>query len=126
MAVEIDKPELEKLLKLYVSKKETADWFDCSEKSVERFIKKEYQCTFDALRDKSFVRTKVAIRRAQIEKALKSDNTMLIWCGKQYLGQVDKQLVQNEDVTIKDKSDALLKLQEAMDRLKQEIAEEAK
>lgn len=31
----------------------------------------------------------MSIRRAQIEKALKGDTGMLIWLGKQYLGQSD-------------------------------------
>lgn len=121
---EINKDELDKLLRLSMSLKETANWFDCSEMTMLRFIKKEYGEGFDTLRDKRFVYTKAAIKRCQIEKALKSDNTMLIWCGKQYLGQSDKNQLQVEDVTIRDKAEALAKLQEAMDRIKEEIAEE--
>ncbi len=90
----IDKAELEKLMRLCPSRKESADWFNVSESSLERFIKEHFSLSFDALRDKSFVHTKIAIKRAQIEKALKGDNTMLIWVGKQYLGQRDVQAVQ--------------------------------
>ena len=86
----IDRAELEKLMRLSPSRREAADWFDVSQSSLERFIKREFQISFEALRDKSFVKTKMAIKRAQIEKALKGDNTMLIWCGKQHLGQSDK------------------------------------
>jgi hypothetical protein len=86
----IDRDELEKLMRLHPSKTEAADWFGVSESSLERFVKKNFEMSFDALRDKSFVKTKIAIKRAQIEKAIKGDNTMMIWCGKQYLGQSDK------------------------------------
>lgn len=90
----IDKDELEKLMKIYLTEQECADWFGVSIDSVHRFIKKNLNTTFAELRDKSFVRTRAAIKKAQIEKALKGDNVMLIWCGKQYLGQRDVQAVQ--------------------------------
>jgi hypothetical protein len=86
----IDKVELEKLMRMGVSEREVMDWFDVSLKTLVRYIKKEFDLTFVQMRDKSFIRTKIAIKRAQIEKALKGDNTMLIWVGKQYLGQRDK------------------------------------
>jgi hypothetical protein len=89
----IDKDELEKLMKLYPTIKEASDWFDVSVSSLERYIKANFDLSFDGLRDKSFTRTRIAIKKAQIEKALKGDNTMLIWCGKQYLGQRDVQAV---------------------------------
>jgi hypothetical protein len=90
----IDKDELEKLMKLYPTVREAADWFGVSDSSLERFVKANFDMSFDALRDKSFVKTRIAIKRAQIDKALKGDNVMLIWCGKQYLGQRDVQAVQ--------------------------------
>jgi hypothetical protein len=86
----IDKAELKKLMQFHPSEKEAADWFDVSLSSLERFIKKEFQCTFDEFRDKGFVRTKISIKRKQIEMALGGDRVMLIWCGKQYCGQSEK------------------------------------
>lgn len=89
-SAKIDKADLEKLMRLYPSEQEAADWFDVTIKTLQRFIEKHFDCNFVQLRDKSFTRTKIAIKRAQIEKALKGDNTMLVWTGKQYLGQRDK------------------------------------
>jgi len=37
---------------------------------------------------------KMCLRRAQYKSALSGSNTMLIWLGKQYLGQTDKQEVE--------------------------------
>lgn len=87
----IDKDELEKLMKLYPSEQEASDWFGVNPKTLIRFIRKHFKCSFVQLRDKSFTKTKIAIKRAQIDKALKGDNTMLIWVGKQYLDQREKQ-----------------------------------
>lgn len=87
----IDKEELEKLMRLYPSEQDCADWFNVSTKSIQRYVHDNYGMSFVQFRDKSFVRTRVAIKRAQIDKALKGDNTMLIWCGKQHLGQRDYQ-----------------------------------
>ena len=89
-SAKIDAAELEKLMKLQPSEQEAADWFDVTIKTLQRFINKHYKCSFVQLRDKSFTKTRIAIKRAQIDKALKGDNVMLIWCGKQYLGQRDK------------------------------------
>lgn len=89
-SAKIDQAELEKLMKFYPSEQEAADWFGVTIKTLTRFIKKHFQCSFVGLRDKSFAKTKIAIKRVQIEKALKGDNTMLIWCGKQYMGQSER------------------------------------
>jgi hypothetical protein len=86
----INKEELEKLLKLYPTLQDVCDWFDVSERGLQRYVKKHYSKTFDDLRDKMWIRTKTAIKRVQIDKALKGDNTMLIWVGKNMLGQSDK------------------------------------
>lgn len=94
----INKTELEKLLAIYTSEVEVAAWFDCDRHTISAFIKREYPdleipegySPFSALREKLFVKTKFAIRRIQIEKALKGCNTMLIWVGKNMLGQSDK------------------------------------
>lgn len=43
---------------------------------------------------------KMSLRRAQLSKAVDEKNTqMLIWMGKQYLGQADKQIVISDDMT---------------------------
>ena len=40
---------------------------------------------------------KMSLRRKQYEKAMSGDNTMLIWLGKQYLHQSDKQELYGKD-----------------------------
>lgn len=56
--------------------------------------KEENGITFPEFLDKNRIGGKIAIRRAQFEKAINSDDTsMLIWLGKQYLGQSEKATV---------------------------------
>jgi hypothetical protein len=86
----IDGAELKKLMAFHPSRQEAADWFEVSVSTLDRFIKREYACTYEEFRDKGFVRTKMAIKRKQIEMALSGDRVMLIWTGKQYLGQSEK------------------------------------
>lgn len=106
----IDKEELRDLMKFYPTTKEVCDWFDVKhELTIVRFIKKHFHCNFDELRDKSFIRTKVAIKRAQLKKALAGDNTMLIWVGKQYLGQTDK-MDQKNEISSKNESQVVITL----------------
>ncbi len=84
-----DFDELEKLMAFYPSREELANWFECSTQSLDRKIKSHFKCNFEQLRDKRFTKTRIAIKRKQIEVALKGNPTMLIWCGKIMLGQSD-------------------------------------
>ena len=105
----IDLAELKDLMKFCPSRKEVSDWFDVSDSTITRFIDKYLGCTFDELRDKSFVRTKIALKRAQIKKALSGDNTMMIWMGKQLLGQRDKFPEEEEAVAKEERSPGITK-----------------
>lgn len=82
--------QLEKLMAMGPSEQETSDFFDVKVSTLRVYIKKTYGIPFTQFREKRFVHTRISIKRAQIAKALKGDNTMLIWCGKQYCGQSEK------------------------------------
>lgn len=107
----INKEELEELMKFYPTNKEASDWFDVSISTLDRFVKEHYGLTIDELREKSFTRTRIAIKRAQIKKALSGCNVMLIWVGKQYLKQSDKQETQSQ-IQVTTKTDAETRLNE--------------
>lgn len=101
----IDANELNELMKFFPSIEETADWFKVSESSLQRFVKANFGMSFDCLRNKGLNKTRTAIRRAQINLALSGDRVMLIWTGKQYLGQSEKtESVVKADVNISEKS----------------------
>lgn len=83
----IDKEQFEKLCVMQCTLNEIAGWFNCSEDTIENWCKKEYGELFsDVLKSKS-VKGKISLRRSQFQAAEAGNTTMLIWLGKQYLGQ---------------------------------------
>lgn len=64
-----------------------------SEDSIQRKIKEAHGCTFSEYREKKLSNTRVKLLKKQIEVALSGNVPMLIWTGKQLLGQFDKQEV---------------------------------
>ena len=96
--IEIDQTQFEKLCLIQCTLVEIADWFECSEDTIERFCKETYNKTFAEVFKKKSTGGKISLRRAQFALA-KKNATMAIWLGKQYLGQKDVQVL---DATLKD------------------------
>ncbi len=71
--------EVEKLARLWCSYQEIAEWFELPVETLKY--------NFRDLIAKGRSETKQALRRAQIKSALGGNTTMLIWLGKNILGQ---------------------------------------
>lgn len=104
---EIDRKDFESLLAIQCTEKEVVAFFDhklggCSKSTIERWCKREYKKDFDTLSKEKRELGKISLRRSQFELAKKSAS-MGIWLGKQYLGQMDKQVVSvsEEDDSLK-------------------------
>ncbi len=69
-----------------------------SKSTVQRIVKEHYDCTFDQFREQKQSGMKAKLALKQIDVALKGSIPMLIFLGKQYLGQSDKQEVKAEHV----------------------------
>ena len=70
-----------------------ADWFDCTLRTIENYMstKDDDEVTeFFRVYKKAQANSKTSLRRVQMNKALEGDNALLIWLGKQLLGQKDK------------------------------------
>lgn len=89
--IEIDWKLFDKLCHRQCTLEEIADFFDCSEDTIQRRVKEKFGVNFAAYYKKASVEGKMSLRRAQMKVALSGNVTMLIWLGKQYLGQSDKQ-----------------------------------
>lgn len=74
--------EVEKLAKLWCSFEEIAEWFQIPVETLKY--------NFRDLIEKGRSETKQALRRAQIKVALSGNVSMLIWLGKNILGQADQ------------------------------------
>ena len=78
--VVVDPAQVEMLAGYFVTTKEIAAFFGCEERQIKEHFGQEYK----AGRSKA----KTEIRKAQFEKAVVDKNpAMLIWLGKQMLGQ---------------------------------------
>lgn len=102
--IEINWFEFDKLCAIQCSLREIAGWFDCSEDTIERRVKETHDVTFAEYFDQKRGKGKIALRRKQYDVAMNGNVSMLIWLGKQYLDQSDKQetssshIVKYEDI----------------------------
>lgn len=78
----IDKTEVEKLAAMGCSNIEIGSFFDCSADTIERRFAGELR--------KGREKGKIKLRRLQWQAAEKGNVVMLIWLGKQVLGQRDQ------------------------------------
>ena len=97
---DVDRELVWKLATMMCTIKEIADIVGLAEKTVSN--------KFGDLIDKGRSQGRKSLRRAQFEKALGGDSRMLIFLGKNYLGQKD-QIENNEDTVplpwLEDKDD---------------------
>ena len=83
--------EFDKLCGIHATRREIAGWFEMSEDTVDRRCQEEFGTSFAAYVEERQSPGKISLRRKQYEMAMNGNVTMLIWLGKQYLGQADKQ-----------------------------------
>ena len=85
---EIDRTQFEKLCGLQCTQAEIASYFDCSEDTIDRWCKREYQAYFAEVFKIKRGTGCISLRRMQMQLAEKSA-AMAIFLGKNYLGQKD-------------------------------------
>lgn len=95
--VNIDRETFEKLCVLQCTKQDIANWFECSEDTIERWCKREYNQSFAVTFAQKREKGKVSLRRMQWQSAEHGSVTMQIFLGKQYLGQKDHQEIAVSD-----------------------------
>jgi transcriptional regulator with XRE-family HTH domain len=88
--IPIDKEELSKWARAGCTRQEIAQGLGISLQTLERRLRiKEFrECI-----PKAHAELKISLRTKQVQLALAGNVTMLIWLGKQILGQADKQEV---------------------------------
>jgi len=85
--LDIDPEQIVKYASIQCTLREMAALVGCNEKTLRN--------RFSAEIDKGREHGKASLRRMQWKAAEKGSHTMLIWLGKQYLGQTDKQDLQH-------------------------------
>ncbi len=80
--------EFKDLCKLHCTLVEIAGWFDVSEDTIERALRRQLNMTYAEAFKKYSAGGKISLRRSQWLAATDKGNvSMMIWLGKQYLGQ---------------------------------------
>jgi hypothetical protein len=87
--IQIPKEEFEKLCAIWCTLEEIAGFYDCSPDTIERWCKRTYKQTFADIYKRKSGTGAVSLRRKQFELAQAGDRVLLIWLGKQKLGQRD-------------------------------------
>lgn len=88
--IQLNWDDFDDLCAKFCTLEEIAGYFDCSADTVEIRVKEQFGCTFSEHYKRKCSPGKVSLRRKQFELAMAGDKTMLIWLGKQYLGQTEK------------------------------------
>lgn len=87
--IEIDGEQVFKLAQLGCRNTEIADYFGCSEQTIESRFQPEL--------DKGRAELRMSLRRWQLEAAKKGNVAMMIWLGKQILNQKDKHEMSSDE-----------------------------
>lgn len=88
--IKIDKNVLDVMLQYGATCLDCADKFNCSEDTIANYIKRKYKMNFSEYSHKRQATVRMKLREKQIQMALNGNVTLLIWLGKQKLGQVEE------------------------------------
>lgn len=87
---EIDFTDLDKLCEMQCTKDEICWFLQIDEKTLTARIKDKHGVGFSDYYKKASSGGKISLRRKQFEVAMNGNTALLIFLGKQYLGQADK------------------------------------
>ena len=102
----IDYELVEKLAQIQCTQEEISQILDISSRTLQKDEE------FLRIHKKGIESGRMSLRRYQWESAKKGNVTMQIWLGKQYLGQSDKMVVDNQADAIKSATEIVAKVRE--------------
>ncbi len=93
----IDWTAVDKLCGMFATEHEIASWCGCSVDTLARACKSEKGLAFAEYYEQKNAKGRISLRRKQIQLALKGNVVMLIWMGKQHLGQRDRTALSGDE-----------------------------
>lgn len=97
----IDWETFDKLCALQCTPRELSDYFNCKAETIEARVLAEKGMPFSEYFEQKRVPGKISLRRRQFEVAMTGNVGMLIWLGKQWLGQTEKvQAIETDEKVI--------------------------
>ena len=109
---EIDQKHFEKLCGLQCTLEEMCCYFDCNTDTIEKWCKNTYKMNFSEVFSLKRGGGKISLRRKQFEVAMDGNPTMLIWLGRNMLGQTDKPDTDNSEEILNKLDDVLAQIGE--------------
>lgn len=111
---DIDADQVEKLAGIGCKTEEIANFFGCSTDTIQR--------RFAAELIKGRASVRLSLRRWQLEAAKRGNATLLIWLGKQMLGQIDSPVeIKTNPLEGMTPQEKLLAFKQAVKLLEQEV-----
>ncbi len=92
--IEINWKEFEAQCALQCTLREIADYFNCSQMTIERKVKEHYNCGFVDIFKRKRVKGLMSLRASLFEQA-KKQPSVLIFLAKNWLGMSDKQEIEH-------------------------------
>lgn len=89
-SIKIDPEQLEALMRLKPTLEDTAAFFKCNARTIERFIRDNFDLTFVEFRQQNMVHTRLQLIREAIKQANSGNTAMLIFCLKNLCNWTDK------------------------------------
>lgn len=83
----IDQTTFESLCEMQCTKDEICSILKCDEKTLTKWCIENYKLSFSDTFKKVSAVGKMSLRRAQYKAAIEGNTTMMVWLGKQWLGQ---------------------------------------
>lgn len=87
---DIDFADFEKCCQMQCTQEEIAGWFEIDEETLVKRVTEHYNKPYSEVYKKYSAGGKCSLRRRQFRRAQNGDRVMMIWLGKQYLGQSEK------------------------------------
>jgi hypothetical protein len=92
----IDWDKVDSMCAIQCTGEEIAGVLGCSYDTLSRGVEREHLSTFAEYFDQKRSNGKMSLRRKQYSTAMEGNPTLLIWLGKNWLGQTDKVETFNE------------------------------
>jgi len=92
--IEIDWKRFESYCAMQCTLREIADYFNCSQMTIQRKVKEHYKCRFVDIFKRKRQKGLMSLRANLFELSKKQGN-VLIFCAKNWLGMSDKQEVEH-------------------------------
>ena len=94
--IEVNWVALDGILQYGAKLIDCADILNLSEDTIQRAIKEKTGGTFSEYREAKMSKMRVKLLQKQFESAIAGNTAMMIWLGKQHLGQSEKISTKNE------------------------------